>query len=224
MKSKTPIAMYVLLFVVAAFSMGYYIAGTLALWQEFFHASRYAEAPFDLGDDGQSLRHLRKEATNAGLADGDLLLALNRTPFAGEAQLLDVLRETNPGNTIAVSVRGSSGKRQEAQVRLAPRSGPGWSIGGYIAFLAPILGVPLLGLLIGYWIVAVRPRDLNAWLVLLLLSFPETAFGNLDWSFSCFPPCYGLASFFQNGGVSTFACPGSSMQFWRHPAARLCWS
>jgi sigma-B regulation protein RsbU (phosphoserine phosphatase) len=43
--------------------------------------------------------------------------------------------------------------------------------------------VPLLGLLIGYWVVAARPRDLNAWLVLLLLAFPETAYGNLDWSF-----------------------------------------
>jgi phosphoserine phosphatase RsbU/P len=183
MKSKTTVGLYVLLFVVAAFSMGYYIAGTLALWQEFFHSSRYAAAPFDLGDDGQILRHLHKEATDAGLADGDFLLALNQVPFTGEAQLHNALRETNPGNTIAVSVRGSSGKLREAQVRLEPRKGPGWSIGGYIAFLAPILGVPLLGLLIGYWIVAVRPHDLNAWLVLLLLSFPETAFGNLDWSF-----------------------------------------
>jgi phosphoserine phosphatase RsbU/P len=183
MKSKAKVGLYVLLFVVIAFSMGYYIAGTLALWQEFFHASRYADGPFDLGDDGQTLRHLHKEATAAGLADGDFLLALNRAPFTGEAQLHNALRETNPGNTIAVSVRRSSGKLREAQVRLEPRKGPGWSIGGYIAFLAPILGVPLLGLLIGYWVVAVRPHDLNAWLVLLLLSFPETAFGNLDWSF-----------------------------------------
>jgi phosphoserine phosphatase RsbU/P len=183
MKSKRTVGLYVLLFVVVAISMGYYIAGTLALWQEFFHASRYADAPFDLGDDGQTLRHLHKEATAAGLADGDFLLALNRAPFTGEAQLNDMLRATNPGNTIAVSVRGSSGKVREAQVRLAPRNGPGWSIGGYIAFLAPILGIPLLGLLIGYWIVAVRPHDLNAWLVLLLLSLPETAFGNLDWRF-----------------------------------------
>jgi phosphoserine phosphatase RsbU/P len=183
MKSKSTVGLYILLFVVAAFSLGYYIAGTLALWQEFFHAGRYAHVPFDFGDDGQTLRHLRQEATDAGLADGDFLLALNQAPFTGEAQFVNLLRETNPGNTIGVSVRGSSGILREAQVRLAPRKGPGWSIGGYIAFLAPILGVPLLGLLIGYWIVAVRPHDLNAWLVLLLLSFPETAFGNLDWSF-----------------------------------------
>ena len=69
------------------------------------------------------------------------------------------------------------------QIRLASREGPDFSLGGYIAFLTPILGVPLLGLLVGYWVVAARPRDLNAWLVLLLLAFPETAYGNLDWSF-----------------------------------------
>jgi phosphoserine phosphatase RsbU/P len=205
MKSKRTVGLYVLLFVVVAISMGYYIAGTLALWQEFFHASRYVDAPFDLGDDGQTLRHLHKEATAAGLADGDFLLALNRAPFTGEAQLNDMLRATNPGNTIAVSVRGSSGKVREEQVRLAPREGPGWSIGGYIAFLAPILGVPLLGLLIGYWIVAVRPHDLNAWLILLLLSLPETAFGNLDWRF------WGEQRYFLfgvwNGVVQVFVFP-----------------
>jgi sigma-B regulation protein RsbU (phosphoserine phosphatase) len=82
-----------------------------------------------------------------------------------------------------VSARTPSGKVKEVQIRLASREGPDFSLGGYIAFLTPILGVPLLGLLIGYWVVAARPRDLNAWLVLLLLAFPETAFGNLDWSF-----------------------------------------
>jgi S1-C subfamily serine protease len=86
--------------------------------------SRYADAPFDLGDDGQTLRHLHKEASNAGLADGDFLLALNQAPFTGEAQLHNVVRETNPGNTIGVSVRGSSGTVREAQVRLVPREAP----------------------------------------------------------------------------------------------------
>jgi hypothetical protein len=124
MKSKTTVALYALLFLVAASSMGYYIAGAVALLQEFFHASRYADAPFDLGDDGQTLRHLHKEASNAGLADGDFLLALNQAPFTGEAQLHNVVRETNPGNTIGVSVRGSSGTVREAQVRLVPREAP----------------------------------------------------------------------------------------------------
>jgi sigma-B regulation protein RsbU (phosphoserine phosphatase) len=72
---------------------------------------------------------------------------------------------------------------REVQVRLASRQGPHWSLGHDITYLTPIFGVPLLGLLVGYWVVAARPRDLNAWLVLVLLAFPETAFGDLDWSF-----------------------------------------
>jgi hypothetical protein len=44
-------------------------------------------------------------------------------------------------------------------------------------------GRSLVGLIVGYWVVAARPRDPNAWLVLMLLSFQETAFGNLDWTF-----------------------------------------
>ena len=109
MKSKTTVGLYVLLFVVAAFSMGYYIAGTLALWQEFFHASRYANVPFSFRDDGQTLTYLRKEAKAAGLGDGDFLLALNGAPFTGTAQLRNFVRQTDPGNNIAVSVRSRSG-------------------------------------------------------------------------------------------------------------------
>jgi phosphoserine phosphatase RsbU/P len=183
MKSKATAGLYVLLIVFAAFSMGYYIAGAVALREEFFHASRYVRAPFDLRDDGQTLKGLRHEATVAGLSNGAFLLAVNGVPFTGIAQTHDLLRYANPGQIIRFSVRAPSGKVQEIPIRLASLEGPGLSLGGYIAFLTPILGVPLLGLLIGYWVVAARPRDLNAWLVLLLLAFPETAFGNLDWSF-----------------------------------------
>jgi hypothetical protein len=74
MKSKATAGFYVLLIVFAAFSMGYYIAGALAMREEFFHASRYANPPFDFHDDGQTLTDLRKEATVAGLSNGDFLL------------------------------------------------------------------------------------------------------------------------------------------------------
>jgi sigma-B regulation protein RsbU (phosphoserine phosphatase) len=183
MKSKVTAGLYVLLIMLAALSMAYYIAGVLALREEFFHGGLYPRAPFDFRDDGQTLDSLRKEATVAGLSNGDFLLAVNGAPFTGIAQLHSLLQHTTPGKIIEVSARTPSGKVRDVQVRLASIEGPDFSLGGYIAFLTPILAVPLLGLLIGYWVVAARPRDLNAWLVLLLLAFPETAFGNLDWSF-----------------------------------------
>ncbi|HEY6766217.1 MAG TPA: GAF domain-containing SpoIIE family protein phosphatase, partial [Candidatus Sulfotelmatobacter sp.] len=95
----------------------------------------------------------------------------------------DLMQRTKPGETVEVIVRSPSGAIRQARIRVASREGPDFSVGQYIAFLAPILGVPLLGLIVGYWVVAARPRDLNAWLVLVLLAFPATAYGNLDWKF-----------------------------------------
>ncbi len=205
MKSKANAGLYVLLIVIATISMGYYIAGAVALREEFFHAGRYARTPFDLRDYGQTLTDVRKEATAAGLSNGDFLLAINGVPFTGEAQLHDIRLHFKPGQTIGVSVRTPAGQVREVQVRLPSRQGPLWSLGRDITFLTQILGVPLLGLLIGYWVVAARPRDLNAWLVLVLLAFPETAYGDLDFSF--WPePWYALLDLW-NVIVQVFALP-----------------
>jgi sigma-B regulation protein RsbU (phosphoserine phosphatase) len=205
MKRKSDAGLYFLLIVFAAFSMAYYIAGALALREEFFHASRYVRAPFGFHDNGQTIDDLRKEATVTGLSNGDFLLAVNGIPFTGYDQIHGLLGHTKPGEIIRVSARTPSGEVREVPIRLAPREGPDWPLGGLIAFLAPTLGVPLLGLLIGYWVVAARPRDLNAWLVLLLLAFPETAYGNLDWSF--WPSPWYLVLFVWYLLVQTFVFP-----------------
>ena len=61
MKRTSAVGLYILLVVFAAIGMAYYIAGAFALREEFFHASRYAHAPFDFQDDGQTLEGLSKE-------------------------------------------------------------------------------------------------------------------------------------------------------------------
>jgi hypothetical protein len=207
MKSKVTVGLYLLLIVLAVFSMVYYIAGVLALREEFFHASRYARAPFDFRDDGETLSNVSKEATVAGLSDGDILLAVDGARFTGEAQLHDVLLHTNPGKKIAVSVREASGNVREVQIRLAPREGPDFSLGGYIALLAPILGVPLLGLLRQPTAISIgasgQSRGTFCW-----------ACGTRSYRAPSSPRCCGLASFFQNAGESISVCHGSSTPFW----------
>ena len=205
MKSRSSAWLYVLLVIFGAFSATYYISGVVALHEEFFHASRYTREPFDTGDDGETLRSLRKEATRAGLSNGNVLVGVNGVPFTGSAQIHDLLRRTRPGEKIEVAVRLPSGAMRTAQIHLAAREGPGFSLGGYIAFLAPLLVVPLLGLVVGCWVVAARPRDLNAWLVLLLLAFPAAAFGNLDWKF--WPAPWYLLLFLWNSFVGIFVFP-----------------
>jgi phosphoserine phosphatase RsbU/P len=205
MKTKCTAGLYLLLSVFAMISMAYYITGALALREEFFHANRYAREPFDFQDDGKTLKDLRKEAIAAGLSNGNVLVDINGVLFTGYAQVHDLMRRTNPGETVEVSVRSSSGTMRQARIRVASREGPDFSIGQYIAFLAPLLGVPLLGLIVGYWVVAARPRDLNAWLVLVLLAFPATAYGNLDWKF--WPAPWYLLLGLWNSVVQSFVFP-----------------
>ncbi len=183
MKGKSPAGPYLVLILLAVISMGYYIAGALALREEFFHSARYTRMPFDFGSDAQTLTDLSKEAKAAGLSAGDVVLSFGGAQLTGVAQMLNLLRQMKPGDGLPVEVRTRGGQIRQAIIRLAPREGPDFTLGGYIALLTPVLGVPLLGLIVGYWVAAARPRDLNAWLVLILLAFPETSFGNLDWSF-----------------------------------------
>ncbi len=170
---------YVLLFFWIAVSMGYYIAGTAALNEKWFHGDRHGDLPFEIDDDG-TLRGLGKEAKEAGLRKGDILETLNGRPFTGDFQLTNYLTYSKPGDVVHVSVRSSNGEIKSAAIHLRPWPGPNFSVGEYIAYLTPILGVTLLSLLVGYWVVAARPRDPNAWLVLTLLTLLEGSFGDIN--------------------------------------------
>ncbi len=182
MRSTSSRLLYWVLFLYAAVSMTYYIAGTLALRQEFFHGALHAEAPFDF-DQGRTITNAGKRALPPGITKGDLLESLNGSDYTGRAQFNDFLRHARPGDPMQVVVRGADGRTKQVPITLHAWEKPGWTLGGYIAFLTPLLLVPLLSLIVGYWVVAARPRDPNAWLVLVLLTVPEVGFGNLDWRF-----------------------------------------
>lgn len=175
--------LYVLLALWAVVSMSYYVMGAVALREEFFNSSQYAHAPFEFESDLETIKHVSPEQKRAGLAEGSVLHSINGKPYTGVMQFTRIVRHSKPGDSLRLGVATSRGQVKDVFIRLKPREGPGWSVGGYVALLLPVLGVPLLGLLVGYWVVAGRPWDLNAWLALLLLSFPETGFGNIDWSF-----------------------------------------
>src|ERR1700683_3064181 len=76
---------YLLLILWAGISMAYYVAGVAALREEWFHGERHGTLPFDVDD--QALNNLKKDAVDAGLAEGDILETLNGSRFTGDAQL-----------------------------------------------------------------------------------------------------------------------------------------
>ncbi len=182
-RPKSSRTLYVLLFLYVAASLTYYVAGATAMLQEFFRSAEHVKAPFTITGDGESITALRNEAKDAGLNNGDILQTLNGSPFTGEMQLENLVRHSRPGDMMRVGVQAHNGQTKDVHLRLHAWEGPDFHLGGYIAYLTPVLLVPLLSLIVGYWVVAARPRDPNAWLVLALLTAPEILFGNLDWRF-----------------------------------------
>ncbi len=182
MRHRSSRTQYLLLLLFAAASTIYYGMGVNALSEEWFHAAEHAAIPFDFQDDGKTLGEVNTAAKNAGLAQGDQVEQINGKRYSGRAQFIREIRSAKAGSRMDVSARSPSGRVKEVRLTLKALEGPDFGLGGYVALLSAILFVPALGLGVGYWVVAAKPRDLNAWLVLVLLSFPEIAFGNLDWS------------------------------------------
>lgn len=87
MTRRTPRVLYVLLFLWAAMSMAYYVAGTAALNEKWFHGERHGKFPFGVHDD-RSLVEIEEEAREAGLQTGDILETLNGAQYTGYFQFL----------------------------------------------------------------------------------------------------------------------------------------
>jgi sigma-B regulation protein RsbU (phosphoserine phosphatase) len=164
-----------------ALGMAYYVAGTGALRELWFRGDRHGVAPFDIDDTGK-LSVSADLSKETGLANGDLLVALNGRPYTGKAQQDDLANRFRPGDPLTVTVRQVNGPLRTVTMPLKRIDGPPWTP-SIIATLVIVLVVPLLSLVVGGWTVAARPHDLNAWLVLVILTFPEIAFGNLQATF-----------------------------------------
>ena len=193
MKSRANAGLYVLLIVVATLSMGYYIAGALALQLEFFHASRYARMPFVIGDYSQIITDVAKKAQPRAYPKGTF--SWQSTEYRSPATL-----SFTPSGSVSIQARRSvfpSAHRPDRCERRRfvwpPAKTPSGLWAATSHFSPPSWACPCSG---PYRILGgcCTPANLNAWLVLLLLAFPETAFGDLDWSF--WPePWYFLLSF-----------------------------
>ncbi len=169
---------YILLALYIAASLSYFLANFSGFIDNYFDLHHRPETPFTFDADTLQIQTVQPEAKQAGLGVGDVLVQVMDKPYAGQAPWLNLIRtRLHPGDTLSVRVRKQDGTGQTLHFRLAARSAGDhgrfreWG-GILLAFSLP----PLICLLVGYWVVAARPRDLNAWLILFILTFPETLF------------------------------------------------
>ena len=202
---------YILLALIAAASLAYYIASASAVLEEVY-GNRVARAPTFHGFRLNAVSGLTPEATRAGIHWGDQVLAINGRPFTGYNLYLEELRKAHAGDTLSLTIHpqgASPAMPQTISVRLAPyyEHRPGLlELIGRIFFL--LLVFPVACLALSVWVVAARPRDKNAWFLLGILQYFIIIFGEgRFWP----GPLYAFTSLWNNLGL--VAGPLSIMLF-----------
>ncbi|MEZ5356848.1 MAG: GAF domain-containing SpoIIE family protein phosphatase [Bryobacteraceae bacterium] len=151
---------------------------TLVSWQVLAHSPdsevRYA-IPFTLAEGTRMVATLTQAALDAGLRPGDAIDAIDGHPLRGAGALLDV---HSPSLTVAISRAGG----QQQTIRLPARQ-LGVAFNALELRLIQIVirvAMPWLCLLLGAWAVAIRPRDPQAWLLLVFMLCFSQVFGRND--------------------------------------------
>jgi len=145
------------------------------------HPDRITRGPFDFDADSRLITKVQPEAAKAGLAVGDTLESLNHSAYTGLKQWTDTTFPLRPGDSVSVGFRRPDGSLASARVQFVREPSHAGDLSTMTksqviqVFILNDL-VPLLCMLIGYWVVFAKPAEPNAWLLLVLLIFPAVVF------------------------------------------------
>ncbi len=156
-------------------SLGYWACGIVDGWELDFHWDRHVQAPLTYNADTAVITDVLPEAKAAGMVNGAKVTGFNGAPYGGIAQWAEILVTARPGDTLDVEFTRPNGSPGIGTITLVERKRPHQGIADW-ALLARdgvLLLMPLVCLLLGYWVVLSKPLDRNAWLLLILLTFPE---------------------------------------------------
>lgn len=167
-----------LLLLFLAASLSYWIVGTrdfLGLWR---HPDERIRLPFEFDGDSHQILEITPEAKAAGLDKSEVLEAINGQPYSGFAAFHEMRRAAHPGDIWITETRRPDGSKHQAKIVLQPLDTEHPSFGRTVRLFVLFCLTPLICLLIGYWVVLVKPEEPNAWLLAFLLAFPESGFLN----------------------------------------------
>lgn len=154
---------------------GVYETGFLKdLVRRMLHGPDVPSAPFAL--------QMATRTIGSGPLRGDQILALNGRPFSASRQLSEAIAQSHPGDKLRLVLSQPSGSALETDVEIGSETVsdyPG-AANFAIVFCLYIL-VPLVCLGLGFGVAFIRPRDTNAWFLLLLLMGFSGLTGSPDW-------------------------------------------
>jgi sigma-B regulation protein RsbU (phosphoserine phosphatase) len=182
-KKKPPLAQYLVLGMLFLAACTYQVRATIASFPGFLQKGA-VKWPFYPGYSHGvlTLQFVGSEAKDAGIRDGDILIAVNDRPTTGLAVYGEEIAKRKPGEALEVTVRtpGSNAERTATVKLTSPQSTIDWTMLAVIMIKAVL---PLFSIPLAFGVAFVRPRDISAWLligVLLGLSNLFTA-GTESW-------------------------------------------
>jgi sigma-B regulation protein RsbU (phosphoserine phosphatase) len=176
-KKLSPNPLRALLVLYAIASLGYCLAAALDMWQIRVHWDQRVEAPFRFDPDTRIVESVQPEAKAAGMSKGDRIDGLNGGGYTGLAQWSEILSDGHPGDTLDVEFAQPDGSQKTGTITMDHAPYAYGSTSAVLVYWEELLVaglLPLLCLGMGYWVVLARPLDRNAWLLLVLLTFPST--------------------------------------------------
>lgn len=159
-------------------SIGLEIRFTVESIDTQLHLTERPRLPFSISNPDARITGAKPEAKQAGLADGDQPVEIDHHRIRGRGDLAETVRGRRSGDIVqVVATRG--GRPIVTSILLAPLSekplpARDWIVASFLNYLTPWFCI-----LLGFFVAFIRPRDLLAWLLLLLmLSFSQVAQGD----------------------------------------------
>lgn len=179
-REQPSLVIYFVFFCYVTVSLTYQIVAAVSLTVGFLNLRQQVRAPFVMDVEKAVVSHIRADGAKAGLSIGDRVERLNGVPYTGRAQWHHDRWYAHIGEVVELDVVKADGRRASISVPLTGYEDSALEIEAYsrnridhaslLAFTSVV--VPLFCLVLGYWVVLSRPTDLNAWLILILLTYP----------------------------------------------------
>lgn len=161
----------------------YQASAAFILYEHIRWPETFAHAGFDIGSPWPTVTRVSStKATEAGLAAGQRITAVQGRPFQGRNTLREAIDKLFPGDRFRVSVEG---RDAEISWQLDGESPAPPAMLAFVAFLNVFM--PVLCLVTGCWTVIAKPRDPQAWLLFLMLA----AFSHMPSLFAEVPTQFG---------------------------------
>jgi sigma-B regulation protein RsbU (phosphoserine phosphatase) len=169
--AKVPVLRYAALLVLLLTSGAYQTRAAIdaldGLW------SVRPRSPFSLGRFEPMVTDVKDEAEHAGLHRGDMVVTIDGQPVSGWGVLARAVAARRPGDVLSLRLRrGGESSEESLGIPLVAQRTTQPPAREWLSTTLLSVGMPLLCLLTGFWVAAMRPRDGRAWVFLaMMLSF-----------------------------------------------------